>query len=111
MKLSASILRSWRGNAPRPFDSTAHAEGARIRLHNAHGYAHDSKFLREKLPTPAVGDAPHQPRSFKFRWPWLHYSEGSDTAYRCIIAYSEGKLQSVGGVESTYISITGRMQL
>ena len=28
----------------------------------------------------------------------------SDTAYRCIIAYNEGKLQSGGGIESTYIS-------
>ena len=85
-----------------------------------------SKFLREKLPTPAVGDAPHQPLSFKpkryfgkkvivkrsfqpqwfSRWPWLHYSEESDTAYcfNCVKAYSEGKLQSVGGMESTYIS-------
>ena len=62
------------------------------------------KFLREKLPMPAVGDAPHQPLSFKFRWRWLHYSEESDTAYRCIIADSEGKLRSVGGIGSTYIT-------
>ena len=26
-----------------------------------------SKFLREKLPIPTVGDAPHQSFSFKFR--------------------------------------------
>ena len=61
-------------------------------------------FFVKKLPTPAVSDAPHQPLSFKFRWSWLHYSEESDKAYRCIIAYSEGKLQSVGGIESTYTS-------
>ena len=60
-------------------------------------------LLGEKLLTPAVGDAPHT-SLIKFRWPWLHYSEESNTACRCIIAYSEGKLQSVGGIESTYIS-------
>ena len=61
-------------------------------------------FVKSYLVTLAVGNAPHQPHSFKFRWPWLHYSEESDTAYSCIIAYSEGNLQSVGGIGSTYIS-------
>ena len=116
MKLSASLLRSGRGNAPRLLDSTAHARiSLRACIRTCMYVARVmelSKFLREKLPTPAVGDAPHQPLSFKFRWPWLHYSEESDTAYRCIIAYSEGKIAVCGRyIESTYISITGRMQL
>ena len=86
-----------------------------------------SKFLRKKLPTPEIGSAPHQPLSFKYpkrefgkkvivkrsfqsqwfsRWSWLHYNEEKDAAYyfNCVKAYKEGKLQSVGCVESTYIS-------
>ena len=75
-------------------------------MYNAHVYnTYMHVCCATFRPTPAVGNAPHQPLSFKFRWSWLHYSEESDTAlFNCVNAYSEGKLQSVGGIESTYIS-------
>lgn len=80
-----------------------------------------------RLQVPPIGSKPHQPSSFKFpkrefgkkavvkrsflphwfqRWPWLHYSEDKDAVFCfvCVKAYSEKKLDSIGTLESTYIS-------
>ena len=84
-------------------------------------------MLATRLPTPSIGEKPHQPLSFKFpkreyrntkvvkrsfqpqwfsRWPWLHYDEERDLAfcYACVKAYKDNKLHGVSSVEYTYIS-------
>ena len=86
-----------------------------------------SKFLREKVSTPVIGETPHQPQSFKFpkrefgkktivkrsfqpqwfnRCLWLHYNEQCDAAFcfYCVKAYTEDKFQSMESIEYTYIS-------
>ena len=74
-----------------------------------------------------IGERPHQLISFNFpprefgqktitkrsfqakwfsRWPWLHYSEETDSVFcfHCIKAYSQNKLLGVPNVEKTCIS-------
>ena len=80
-----------------------------------------------QLPTPAIGDKPHQPSFFHFpqrefgkasvvkrsfqrqwfdRWSWLHYDEDRDLAFcfTCVVAYLNNHLQSAHCLEQTFIS-------
>ena len=83
--------------------------------------------LLNHLETPTIGEKPNQPRNYKFpscefgkkvvvkrsfqknwfsRFPWLHYDVHKDSAFCfiCVRAYIERKLESIGNLESTYIS-------
>ena len=80
-----------------------------------------------QLPTPAIGDKPHQPSFFHFpqrefgktsvvkrsfqrqwfdRWSWLHYDEDRDLAFcfTCVVAYQNNHLQSAHCLEQRFIS-------
>ena len=80
-----------------------------------------------RLQTPAVGDKPHQPSSFRFpqhefgntsvvkrsfqrqwvdRWSWLHYEEDLDLAFcfTCFTDYQNNLLHSAHCLEPTFIS-------
>ena len=80
-----------------------------------------------RLQTPAIGDKPHQPSSFRFpkrefgntlvmkrsfqrkwfdRWSWLHYEENLDFAFCLtrVTAYQNNLLQSAHCLEPTFIS-------
>ena len=88
-----------------------------------------------RLQTPAIGDKPHQPSSFRFpkrefgntlvmkrsfqlqwfdRWSWLHYEENLDLAFcfTCVTAYQNNLLQYAHCLEPTFYRLaflTGRM--
>ena len=88
-----------------------------------------SSSIGPKLPTPDIGDKPHQPLAKEFafpqrefgqlkvvkrsfqpqwysRWPWLHYLEGRDLAFchTCVLAYQRNHLQSASLLEQSFIS-------
>ena len=83
--------------------------------------------MNPSLPTPTVGDKPHQPTSFHFpqrefgktavqkryfqpqwfkRWSWLHYDEERDLAFcfTCVVAYKQKHLHAVPCLEKTFLS-------